>query len=43
MSKLPQKHVANQWVKSWDMLEDKKRKVLNISVVTLQGEFQADH
>ena len=23
MSKLPQKHVANQWVKSWDMLEAK--------------------
>lgn len=21
MSKLPQKHVANKWVKSWDMLE----------------------
>ena len=23
MSKLPQKHVVNQWVKSWDMLEAK--------------------
>lgn len=23
MSKLPQKHVENQWVKSWDMLEAK--------------------
>jgi len=23
MSKLPQKHVKNQWVKSWDMLESK--------------------
>ena len=22
MSKLPQKHVVNQWVKSWDMLEE---------------------
>ena len=26
MSKLPQKHVANQWVKSWDMLEAKNIK-----------------
>jgi len=26
MSKLPQKHVANQWVKSWDMLETKNIK-----------------
>ena len=48
MSKLPQKHVANQWVNSWDMLETKnivicKYKVLNISVVTPLGESQADH
>ena len=41
MSKLPQKHVAKQWVKSWDMLETKK--VLNISMVTQIGESQADH
>jgi len=26
MSKLPQKHVANQWDKSWDMLEAKNIK-----------------
>lgn len=26
MSKLPQKHVANQWVNSWDMLEAKNIK-----------------
>lgn len=26
MSKLLQKHVANQWVKSWDMLEAKNIK-----------------
>ena len=26
MSKLPQRHVANQWVKSWDMLEAKNTK-----------------
>ena len=26
MSKLPQKHEANQWVKSWDMLEAKNIK-----------------
>jgi len=26
MSKLPQKHVVNQWVNSWDMLETKNIK-----------------
>ena len=26
MSKLPQKHVANQWDNSWDMLEAKNIK-----------------
>jgi hypothetical protein len=40
MSKLPQKHVANQWDNSWDMLEAKKYKVLNINLVTLQGGSQ---
>lgn len=42
MSKLPQKHITNQWDNSWDILEE-KNKVLNISVVTLQGESQAKY
>lgn len=33
MGKLPQKHVKNQRVKLWDMIEEKNI-VLNISVIS---------